>query len=70
MSRSSGPLFSSTTRVKRQVNLPTYDKGEHWSETLDRRPVGKKYGKKYDGPMFAEDRDTYIDNFDNEEITT
>lgn len=67
MSLSNGPLFSSTTRAKRQVNLPTYDKDEHWSKTVDRRPVGRKYGKGYGPKMFMEDKDTRIDNWDDPE---
>lgn len=64
MSLSNGPLFTSTTRSKPKPNLPTYDKDEHWSKTLERRPVGKKYGKGYGPKMFMEDKDNHIDNFD------
>lgn len=61
----SQPFFNSKP-VHYTPNVPEYDSGEHWIKTLERRPVGQKYGPGYPPKMFEEDRDTRIDNFDED----
>jgi hypothetical protein len=68
MSFSSPQYFSNAARVKYRPDYPGYDKAEHWSKTLERRPVGKKYGKGNTPSMIEVDFNTHIDMFDDNEI--
>jgi hypothetical protein len=62
----SKPFFN-TAPTKYRPNVPKYDKAEHWSKTVDRRPVGQKYGKGYPPNSVQVDYDNRIDNVDDPE---
>lgn len=67
MSFSKPQYFSTTAPAHYRPNVPEYDTTEHWSKTLERRPVGRKYGKGYAPSSIEVDFDNRTDNYDREE---
>lgn len=67
MSFSKPQPFFNPAPAKYRPNVPAYDKDEHWSVTIGRRPVSKKYGKGYPPNDLAIDYDNRLDNWDDPE---